>query len=102
VFYADELSLYYQSLGAVHLLEIERVREALGDGISFFRNVVDLEVFRAIYGIKLNNGGLDGVSIRFLKLSLPLILPCTTLCFDEFEFFSRMEGVEDHSCGKKE
>jgi hypothetical protein len=68
VFYVDELSLYYQSLGAVCLPVIEGVREALGDGN------VDLEAFRAIYGIKLNAVGLDGVSIRFLKLSLPLIL----------------------------
>jgi hypothetical protein len=48
------------------------------DELFIFSNVTDREVFDAILGIKFESMGLDGVSIRFLQLILPSILPCVT------------------------
>jgi hypothetical protein len=47
-----------------------------------FSNVTDREVFDAIHGIKSDAMGLDEISIRFLQLISPLILPCVTHMFN--------------------
>jgi len=47
-----------------------------------FRNVSNDEVFSAINKIKSNAIGYDGISTRFLKLILPVILPIITHLFN--------------------
>jgi hypothetical protein len=48
----------------------------------YFTNVNDLEVHRAIQSIKSNAVGLYGISLKFLKLILPIILPCVLHMFN--------------------
>jgi hypothetical protein len=52
------------------------------DGLFSFSNVSDREVIDAIRGIKSKAAGLDGISIRFLRLILPSILTCVTHMFN--------------------
>jgi Reverse transcriptase (RNA-dependent DNA polymerase) len=47
-------------------------------GLFSFRNVDDLEVLNAISRVKAMDTDLDGIPLKFIKLILPLILPCIT------------------------
>jgi hypothetical protein len=47
-----------------------------------FTNVNTMEVHRAINHIKSNAVGLDGISLKFLKLILPIIQPCVLNIFN--------------------
>lgn len=44
-----------------------------------FRNASSVEVLDAANSIKSNDIGLDGIPLRFLKLTFPMILPFLTL-----------------------
>jgi hypothetical protein len=47
-----------------------------------FNATYDLEVFNAIYDIKSNAIGMDGIPVRFIKLLMPYILPYITHIFN--------------------
>jgi Reverse transcriptase (RNA-dependent DNA polymerase) len=84
IFSAHDLSDYYASIGA-HASPVvdfdEYGPQTNGEAFSF-QNVTDAEVVKAILGVKSNAIGLDGVSLRFLKLLLPAITPCITHIFN--------------------
>lgn len=84
IFSADELSEYYASLGA-QSSQINDISDygpqPAGETFSF-QNVTDEEVVKAVSGVKSNAIGLDGISLKFLKLLLPAITPCITHIFN--------------------
>lgn len=49
----------------------------------FFRNVSQSEVATSILKIKSNAVGLDGIPISFVRIFLPVILPCITHVFNQ-------------------
>jgi hypothetical protein len=78
-----ELSSYYEALCSVVPPVTAHVMDAGTDESMFsFTNVNAMEVHRAIYRIKSNAVGLDGISLKFLKLILPIILPCVLHMFN--------------------
>jgi hypothetical protein len=57
------------------------VENNVGSDEFAFSNTFDLEVFNALHQIKSNAIGLDGVSLKFLKLILPQVLGIVTHIF---------------------
>jgi hypothetical protein len=68
IFSSEELGNYYSSVGE------DGAGGTYSDGLFYFSNVTDKEVSDAIRGIKSEALGLNGISIRFLRLILPSIL----------------------------
>jgi hypothetical protein len=86
---SEELSNYYLSLGEddapmdrSHGAHPATPADYGHDELFSFSNVTDMEVFDAIRGIKSETMGLDGISIRFLRLILSSILPCVAHTFN--------------------
>jgi hypothetical protein len=89
IFSSEELSNYYSSLEEddASMDRLQRAPSATPAdcghvGLFYFSNVTDREVIDAICGIKSEAVGLYGISIRFLRLILPPILPCVTHMFN--------------------
>jgi hypothetical protein len=87
IFSAEELNVQYSSLAA-QSAQLPSPPSLPSHHLSSsketfsFRNVSDLEVKVAIYGVKSMAIGLDGISLKFIKLILPHILPCITHIFN--------------------
>jgi Reverse transcriptase (RNA-dependent DNA polymerase) len=85
-FSAEELNSYYSSLSSrspqlsTHSPATHSSDHT--DELFSFRNVDDFEVKNAIYSVKSTAIGLDGISLKFIKLILPYILPYITFIFN--------------------
>jgi hypothetical protein len=78
-----KLGSYYESLCSVALPVTAHVMFARTDEARFsFINVNAMEVYRTIFQIKSNAVGLDGISLKCLKLILTIILPCVLHMFN--------------------
>ena len=62
--------------------DIPTLFNELGSGFSF-NNVSSFEVLNALNGIKSFAMGLDTISLRFINLILPQLLPLITFIFNE-------------------
>jgi hypothetical protein len=84
IFTAEELSDYYASISA-QSSQLNDFTDygprSTGETFSF-HCVTDEDVKKAISGVKSNAIGLDGVSLKFVKLLLPAITPCITHIFN--------------------
>lgn len=47
-----------------------------------FQQIHECEVINAIFDVKSNATGSDGISTKFLKIILPLIIPRVTCLFN--------------------
>lgn len=45
---------------------------------TLYINVNELEVYEAVYKVKSNATGLDGIPMKFIKMTLPVLLPYIT------------------------
>jgi hypothetical protein len=78
-----ELGSYYESLCLVAPLVTAHVMDVGTDESRFsFTNVDAMEFHRLIYRIKSSVVGLDGISLKLLKMILPIILPCVLHMFN--------------------
>jgi hypothetical protein len=78
-----KLGSYYESLCSVTPPVTTHVMNKGTDESRFsFINVNAMEVHRAIYCITSNAVGLNEISLKFLKMILPIILPCVLHMFN--------------------
>jgi Reverse transcriptase (RNA-dependent DNA polymerase) len=95
IFSAEELNAHYSSVNShptppnlartTPTFSTQNIAQISNDPNSetfSFRNVDIIEVKNAIFGIKSSAIGLDGISLRFVKMILPSILPCITHIFN--------------------
>jgi hypothetical protein len=84
LFSADELNTFYSLDSGTVLSSINSTSSILNQSNLFtFRTVSFFEVKRALRSIKSNAVGLDDISLKFIKLFLPMILSPLTHIFNE-------------------
>jgi hypothetical protein len=62
---------------------VSRSYTSMSQAELYFNITYDLEVFTAIYDIKSNAIGMDGIPVSFIKLLMPFILPYMTHIFNK-------------------
>jgi hypothetical protein len=82
IFSPDELNVFYSSNIVVDPPSPRPSSQTLRTGLFNFRTVSISEVKNAIRSTKSNAVGLDGISLKFIKLFLPLILSPITHIFN--------------------